>query len=147
MPDLEVIFDPRKIGGSENPITVSPTVVQVPAGARQRIRFNLRTLGARTAAVFDLQPVVFNPDAPVRLEEPVPMGSTSFSLIDENRNEGPFPRRLYCTLWVRYDGQCYPALYPTIINEPPRRVAEEEHRQDELLKRGALAPAGVALCC
>jgi hypothetical protein len=56
----------------------------------------------------------------VLLEEPVPMGSTSFSLIDDNRNEGPLPKRLYCTLWVRYDGQCYPALFPTIINEPPR---------------------------
>jgi hypothetical protein len=123
MPNFDVTFDPKKIGGSENPITVSPTTIQVPSGARQRIRFNLRTLNAKSAAVFDMQPAVFNPGSPVLLEEPVPMGSTSFSLIDDNRNEGPLPKRLYCTLWVRYDGQCYPALFPTIINEPPATPA------------------------
>jgi hypothetical protein len=147
MPDLEVLFDPRKIGGSENPITVSPTVVQVPAGTRQRLRFHLRTAAAGAAAVFDLQPVVLSPGAPVQLEEPVPMGSTSFSLLDENRNDGHFPQRVYCTLWVRYDGRCYPALYPTIVNEPPRRIAEEESGRDEPLKVEARASAGLALLC
>lgn len=122
MTDIEVTFDPKKVGGSENPITVSPTVCQVTPGTRQQIRFNLRTVNARTAAVFDVPPVVLNANSPVRLEEPVPFGSTSFSLLDENQNAGPFPQRLYCTVWVRYGGQCYPALFPTIVNEPERRL-------------------------
>lgn len=120
--DIDVTFDARKVGGSENPISVSPAVCHVSHGTRQQIRFNLQTVSTTTPAGFDFTPAVFSPDSPVRLEEPVPMGATSFSIIDENENQGPLPRRLYCTLWVRYNGQSYPALYPTIVNEPLREA-------------------------
>jgi len=146
MNTVEVTFDAKKIGGTENPITVSPANLQVPPGACQTFRFTLRTLGSRATAVFDTQPVVFNPGSPVHFAEPVPMGSTSFSFTIENDNEGPFPQRLYCTLWVRYDGQCYPALFPTIINEPRRRTAagEAESRWPSAFEHGAMAMASAA---
>lgn len=118
MPDIEVTFDPRKIGGTESPVTVSPKVLHLPPGATQRIRFTLRTVGAERAA-FDMTPALFNPGDAVRFAEPVPVGSTSFSVvIDESRGRDARPRRLDCTLWVRYGRQCYPALYPTIVQEP-----------------------------
>jgi hypothetical protein len=137
MPDIDVIFDARKIGGSANPITVSPTVLHVEPGDRARIRFNLRTVSAKAQAGFDFTPAVFTPDSPIHLEGPVPMGATSFAVIDENENRGSLPRRLYCTLWVRYDGQSYPALYPTIINEPVRSHAELPETQEPVLVEAA----------
>jgi len=118
MPDIEVTFDARKIGGAANPITVSPTMIYVEPGAHKRIRFHLRSVDAKLPVGFDFTPAVFTPASPVRFEAPVPMGATSFTVIDENENRGPLPRRLYCTLWIRYDGQSYPALYPTIVNQP-----------------------------
>lgn len=118
MREIEVTFDARKTGGRDNPISVSPAVVHVPFGEREQIRFTLRTAGSKSSAAFDLVPVFFGLNAPVRFAEPVPVGSTSFCLVDENQNPGPVARRLVCTLWIRYEGQCYPALYPTIVNEP-----------------------------
>ena len=127
MLDIDVTFDARKVGGTENPISVHPAVFNVPSGARERIRFDLRTLGAKQPAVFDMiTPAFFSPAAPIRFEGPVPMGSTSFSVIDENGNQDSLPQRVYCTLWIRYEGQCYPALLPTIVNEPQLRPAPAE---------------------
>jgi hypothetical protein len=139
MLDIDVTFDARKVGGSENPISVSPSVCRVSPGARQQIRFNLQTVSARTPAGFDLTPAVFSPDSPVRFAEPVALGATSFSIIDHNENQGPLPHRLYCTLWVRYNGQSYPALYPTIVNEPfrPEVPPRPEEAPSVLLEAGA----------
>jgi hypothetical protein len=123
MREIDVTFDARKIGSQENPIVVSLAVVHVPFGEREQIRFNLRTVGSKSAAAFDLVPAFFGLNAPVRFAEPVPVGSTSFCLVDDNWNHGPAARRLVCTLWVRYEGQCYPALYPTIVNEPAAVLA------------------------
>jgi hypothetical protein len=127
MVDVDVTFDVRKLGGAANPVTVTPAVVPVRSGARERIRFTLRTLGGGPPAGFDFTPAVFSPDSPIHFEEPMTMGGTSFTIVDENENRGSLPRRLYCTLWIRYDGQSYPALYPTIINEPlrPRAAVPE----------------------
>jgi hypothetical protein len=146
MTTVQVTFDAKKIGGAANPITVSPANLQVAAGARQTFRFTLRTLGSKSTAVFDTPPVVFNPGSPVCFDEPVPMESTSFSFTIENNNESPFPQRLYCTLWVRYEGQCYPALFPTIVNEPRRRAVavETESRWASAFEHGAMAMAGAA---
>jgi hypothetical protein len=146
MTTVEVTFDAKKIGGTENPITVSPANLQVLAGASETFRFTLRTLGSRANAVFDIQPVVFNPGSPVRFPEPVSMGSTSFSFTVENDNQSPFPQRLYCTLWVRYEGQCYPALFPTIVNEPRRRAVavEPESGWMSAFEQGAMAMASAA---
>jgi hypothetical protein len=117
MSDIKVTFDPRKIG-TENPITVSPAICRIAPGARRRLRFTLRTVGGARPATFALTPLVFAPGSPLAFEEPVPVGSTSFVLLTENRNRSPLPQRLHCTVWVRWEGQSYPALHPTIVHEP-----------------------------